>query len=142
MFWSKAIRPRFIAFDQDFMRAPGFIILFISFTLSAKAQKVQQAIETLYKKYPQEKVVLSFSRNDYVAGETIYFKAYVLTGYEPTGISTNLYTELYDKNKVIIEQQVIPLLKGSGRGSFALPASLEENVYYVRAYTHYLLNHT
>ncbi|MDB5208555.1 MAG: hypothetical protein JWR72_3630 [Flavisolibacter sp.] len=116
-------------------------ILFLVCALSSPAQKVQQAIETLYKKYPQEKVVLSFSKNDYVAGETIYFKAYVLTGYEPTEVSANLYTELYDKNKKAIRQQIVPLLNGSGQGSFVLPVSLEENVYYVRAYTQLMLNY-
>lgn len=120
------------------------VLFFLIFSIAAytsSAQKVQAAIETLYKKYPQEKVVLSYSKPEYVAGETIFFKAYVLTGYEPTEVSTNLYTELYDKDRNVIQQAIIPLFNGSGEGSFVLPPSLEENVYYVRAYTRYMLNY-
>ena len=80
------------------------------------------------------------SKNDYLAGETIFFKAYALVGYEPSAISTNLYAELYDKNKNIISQQQVPLFNGSGEGSFAVSASLAEGVYYIRAYTRYMLN--
>lgn len=116
------------------------LFLLLSAGLSLFAQRAQQAVETLYQKFPQEKVVLSLSKNDYVAGETILFKAYVLTGYEPSDISTNLYTELYDSRKQVIAKQMIPLVKGSGEGSFVLPASLAEDVYYIRAYTHYMLN--
>jgi hypothetical protein len=119
----------------------GLFFLFFVCTLSSFAQKAQQAIETLYKNYAQEKVVLTLSKNEYVAGETIYFKAYVLNGYEPSSVSTNLYTELYDENKKVIQQHIIPLLNGSGEGSFVLPPSLGENVYYIRAYTQYMLNY-
>jgi hypothetical protein len=118
------------------------LLMFLALCLSSVllAQKAEQAIEKYSQQYPQEKVVLSLSKNDYLAGETIYFKAYVLTGYEPSAISTNLYTELYDKNKKVISQQILPLFKGSGEGSFRLPASLAEDVYYIRAYTRYMLN--
>lgn len=118
-----------------------FFFLLFGCNFLASAQNAQQAIEKLYQSYPQEKVVLSFSKNEYLAGETIYFKAYVLTGYELSDISTNLYTELYDKHKQLVKQLFIPLLKGSGEGSIDLPASLSEDVYYVRAYTQYMLNY-
>ncbi|RYF78221.1 MAG: hypothetical protein EON98_15750, partial [Chitinophagaceae bacterium] len=83
---------------------------------------------------------MKYSKNEFLAGETIFFKAFVVTGYEPSAISTNLYSELYDQNKKIIAQQIIPLFNGSGAGSFVLPASLAEGVYYIRAYTNYMLN--
>src|ERR1051325_1567038 len=119
-----------------------FVCLLFSFVFlqSLCAQKVEKAIEQLYKNYPQEKVVLSLSQPQYLAGETIYFKAYVLTGYEPSSISTNLYTELYDKDKHLLDKQIVPLLKGSGDGSFTVPASMAEDVYYIRAYTYWMLN--
>src|SRR5688572_29523343 len=118
------------------------LLMFLALCLSSVllAQKAEQAIEKYSQQFPQEKVVLSLSKNDYLAGETIYFKAYVLAGYEPSAISTNLYTELYDRNKKIISQQILPIFKGSGEGSFQLPASMGEDVYYIRAYTRYMLN--
>ncbi len=121
------------------MRILFFLIGFFICS-SPFAQKPQEAIETLYKKYPQEKVVLSFSQNEYIAGEIIFFKAYVLTGYEPSDISGNLYTELYDRNKILIDKRIIPIYKGAGEGSFTLAPSLAEDVYYIRAYTQWMLN--
>lgn len=122
-------------------RTKTFFFLLLSVcTVHLHAQKARQALETLSQRYPQEKVVLQFSKTDYLAGEILYFTAYVLTGYEPSGISTNLYAELYDKNKKLLDKHLFPLFNGSGEGFFALPASLAEDVYYVRAYTQYMLN--
>jgi hypothetical protein len=100
------------------------LLLFSLATSFVIAQKAQQALATIYKKYPQEKVVLSFSKSEYIAGETILFKAYVLTGYELTKLSTNLYTELYDKNRNLLDKQIVPLFNGSGDGSFTIPVSM------------------
>lgn len=114
------------------------ILLLCSFLLFA--QKAEQAVEKNFQQYPQEKVILLFSKNEYIAGEHVYFKAHVLSGYQPSEISTNLYAELYDKNKKLLDKKIIPLLGGSGDGSFTLPASMAEDVYYVRAYTQWMLN--
>jgi len=113
-------------------------LVVVSFLLFA--QKAEQAAEKNYQQYPQEKVVLLFSKNEYIAGEHVYFKAHVLSGYRPTEISTNLYAELYDKNKKLLDKKIIPLFRGSGDGSFTLPASMAEDVYYVRAYTQWMRN--
>ena len=117
-----------------------FAVFMVALPFLSFAQMAEEALEKLYQKYPQEKVVLLYSKNEYVAGETVFFKAHVLVGYELTNISTNLYTELYDKNKTLIDKKIIPLFSGSGDGSFTLPASLAEDVYYVRAYTQWMLN--
>ncbi len=117
-------------------------ILFVVavFGVSLNAQKAEDAIQKLYNDYPQEKVILTFSKNDYLAGETIFFKGYVLTGYQPTEVSSNLYVELWDRNKKLIDKSVLPLFRGSTEGSFVLPSSLAEDVYFIRAYTHWMLN--
>ena len=65
----------------------SFLLLAVLCATALLAQKAEKALETLYKRYPQEKVVLSFSKTEYASGETILFKAYVLTGYELTKLS-------------------------------------------------------
>jgi hypothetical protein len=114
--------------------------LLYSFTSAYCQLKPEEAIQRLYSTYPQEKVVLNLSKSDYVAGETIFFKAYVLTGYEPSDISTNLYAELLDRNKKTISHQVFPIYKGSADGALQIPASQGEDVYYLRTYTRWMLN--
>lgn len=115
-------------------------LVFLLCVYSSFAQSPEKALEEYSNKYPQEKVVLLLSKPEFLAGETIFLKAYVLDGYEPSGISTNLYTELYDKDKNLLDKEIIPLVKGTGEGHFTLPASLAEDVYYIRAYTHWMLN--
>src|ERR1051325_9707903 len=110
------------------------------FLKTVSGQKVEKAIGELTKKYPQEKVVVSFPKPEYLAGETIDFKAYVLTGYVPTTISTNLYAEIYDKNKTLLDKQILPIVNGAANGSFVLPSSMPEDVYYIRSYTQWMLN--
>lgn len=104
------------------------------------AQEPEAALRKFADSFPQEKVVLLFSKQAYVAGETAYFKAYALVGYEPSLLSTNLSTELYDKNGRLLQKQLLPLIGGSGSGGFSLPVSLAEDVYYVRAYTQWMRN--
>ena len=110
----------------------------LSFCLAA--QEPEKALRLFAETHQQEKVVLLFSKPGYIAGEPIYFKAWVMAGQEPSFLSTNLYTELYDKEKKLLQKQLIPLLHGSGNGQFILPASLAEDVYYVRAYTQWMRN--
>ncbi len=110
------------------------------FSVTASSQKAEENLEKLYKQYPQEKVVLSLTKNDYLAGETIFFKGYVFSGYDLTTISTNLYVELYDAEKKLVDKILLPLYKGASEGSFVLPASTAEGVYYIRAYTQWMLN--
>lgn len=102
--------------------------------------KVEQAIETLQEKYPQEKIHLFFNKNSYIAGENIWFKSFVFNGYSPSAISTNLFLELYDSKKTLIDKKLIPLSNGEGTGNISLPESLKEDVYYVRAYTTWMTN--
>lgn len=118
----------------------SLILFFLAVPFFLFAQKAEEIIQILAEKYPQEKVVIQYSKNEYIAGETIFFKAYVLAGYEPSPISTNLYVELYDKTKQLLNKKIIPLFMGSGNGSFTLPVSMAEDVYYVRAYTQWMLN--
>ncbi|MDV7699327.1 hypothetical protein N6B72_20605 [Chryseobacterium soli] len=102
--------------------------------------KVEQAIETLQEKYPQEKIHLFFNKNSYIAGENMWFKSFVFDGYSPSAISTNLFLELYDSKKTLIDKKLIPLSNGEGTGNFNLPESLKEDVYYIRAYTTWMTN--
>ena len=71
-----------------------FVFLLVACWFQVYSQKIQQAVETLYSKYPQEKVIVCLSKNDYIAGETIFFKTYVLSGYQLSVISTNVYVQL------------------------------------------------
>ena len=119
-----------------------FLLLFIlSLSLNTFAQdKAEKALQKLELNYPQEKVHLLFNKDHYVVGENIWFKSFVFEGYNRSEISTTLFVELYDSTKKLIDKKMIPLFQGEGSGNFHLSKTLDENVYYIRAYTTWMTN--
>lgn len=113
----------------------------LAFMQAATAQdKVQQALQTLSEKYPQEKIYILYSKEDYIAGENMWFKTFVFDGYNHSNISTSMFVELYNSKKSLVSRKLIPLFGGEGQGSMMLSDSLPEGIYYVRAYTEWMLN--
>lgn len=118
---------------------PVLFILISSSNVCAQ-DKAEKALEIFSDKYPQEKVHLVFNKNSYIAGENLWFKSFVFEDYNPSTISTSLFVELYDNNKTLISKKLIPLIDGEGNGSFKLPDTLQEGIYYIRAYTTWMAN--
>ncbi len=90
---------------------------------------------------PIEKIYLHFDRDNYIAGETAWFKAYLYSDYQPDTISTSLYTELVNDSGRVIYRSILPVLLGTASGYLELPAGLTRGNYLVRAYTIMMLNH-
>lgn len=123
------------------MKKVGFLLFFLAQLNSVWAQnKAEAALQVMEQNFPQEKVYLLFSKDNYIAGENIWFKSFVFDGYSPSSISTSLFVELYNSNKAQLSKKIIPLFNGEGNGSFTLPDTLREGVYYVRAYTAWMTN--
>ncbi len=94
------------------------------------------------KDYPQEKVYLHFDNTAYFLGETIWFKAYVVTA-ERNGLSPlskTLYAELVTPEGNIVTTKKYKIENGQCHGEFQLPDSMYSGFYEVRAYTRYMLN--
>ncbi len=113
-----------------------YSIVFAFFTIIAFAQSnLELAVKNLEENYAQEKVYLLFDKDDYIAGDNIWFKSYTFDGYKPTMNSTNLFVELYDKNKTLLDRKLVPIIDGQSEGTLTMKKDVEEGVYYVRAYT-------
>lgn len=117
-----------------------FILVVGMFSDVSSQLKAEAALETFKEKYQQEKVHLLLDKKSYLAGENLWFKSFVFDGYDPSMISTNLFVELYDQNKTQIAKTFVPLQNGRGSGSLAIPETLKENIYYIRAYTTWMTN--
>jgi hypothetical protein len=117
------------------------LLLLTLFSLRATAQTItpEEALAKRYL-YPIERVSLRTDKEDYLAGETIFYKAFVFSGSGLSRISTNLYVELLDANKKSRYQMLLPLVGGVAQGSINLPKDLPENIYYLRTYTSWMLN--
>ncbi|ANE50305.1 hypothetical protein [Flavisolibacter tropicus] len=118
------------------------LLCFICFYLFGIAQnKAEEALKYFQDNYPLEKVFIQYNKTSYIAGEKMWFKGYVFSEYSPSSQSTNLYVELYSQQKQLLDRSIIPLLNGAGEGSFSLNKQLDEGVYYIRAYTSWMLNY-
>ena len=80
------------------------------------------------------------NKEAFVAGETIWFKAYLFTGSVQSYISKTLYVELMNEEKQSVAQLLLPLINAVGEASFVLPKNLPEGNYYLKAYTKWMLN--
>jgi hypothetical protein len=104
-------------------------------------KKAEEALQKFNQFYPLEKVFIQYNKESYVAGEKMWFKCYVFSEYAFSNQATNLYVELYNQQKQLLDKSIIPLLDGSGEGNFTIGQQLDEGVYYIRAYTKWMLNY-
>lgn len=118
------------------------LFLFLAVTANfVNAQlKAEVAIQQYDERFPQEKISLLLDKDKYVAGDQLWFKAFVLDGNSRSIISTSLFVELYDSNKKLVSKKLFALYNGEGKGNLALPEDLKENIYYLRAYTSWMSN--
>ncbi len=110
--------------------------------LSVAAQKPEDLLNSWSEKSPIEKVYLHFDRENYIAGETVWFKAYLYSDFYPDTISTTLYVELLNASSEMVSAKTLPVIYGNTNGQFNLPDTLTTGNYYVRAYSSTLLNHS
>src|SRR5580658_2911273 len=89
-----------------------------------------------------EKTYLQFDKPYYAAGDTIYFKAYVTMGerHNLSLLSGVLHAELINTANKIDKAIKLQITNGVTWGDFALPDSLPQGNYRVRAYTNWMRN--
>lgn len=90
----------------------------------------------------KQKALLVTDRKIYTAGETVYFKAFVIDSIHNYLQTTpqKLYVDWVDKKDRIIDQLVLNNGKLQTSGHFILPDSLPEGFYWIRAYNKRMLN--
>lgn len=117
----------------------GLLVLCLGLILNAQL-KPEDAIQQYDERFPQEKISILFDKDKYIAGDQIWFNAFVFEGNSRSEISTSLFVELYDAERKLITKKLLPLYKGEGKGSLKLADDLKENIYYLRAYTTWMSN--
>ena len=90
-----------------------------------------------------EQLLLHIDSEIYRPEETLFFKAYVLTGPEQLRVSASdvLRVELLDAQGNLILDQYHKIQQGAADGIIELPKALAEGTYYLRAYTRWMLNY-
>lgn len=99
---------------------------------------IERALVSYGSRYTPEKLHFHLDRQQYVAGDTVWFKAY-MTGGEVK--STNLYVDWIDDQANLLSHQVYPLnYSGTAGGLFAIPENIAGRVLHLHAYTKWMLN--
>jgi len=100
------------------------------------------ALLNFHKKIPLTKIYLHTDKQNYSAGEIIYFKAYLLNFYKHKldSLNTNLYVELINPFKNIILQKRFLIKNGTSYGNIELPDTLIDGIYQLRSYTNFMRN--
>jgi hypothetical protein len=94
------------------------------------------------KSVPREEVYIHTDREDYIAGEEMWFNIYVIDrqSSKPSTYSSIVYLELINRYNNPVLQERILVNKGSGPGQVVLPDSLSSGNYTLRAYTNWMKN--
>lgn len=98
---------------------------------------------TYNNNFTQEKVYLHLDNNGYIAGEKLWFKAYVFKASSllPTDMSKVLYVDLLNPDGQLMERKTLKVDNGRTYGDFELdPVLFHPGYYELRAYTRAMLN--
>ncbi len=115
-----------------------FVVLLI--TQMSLAQEPGKVLQQLTDSFPQERIHIHYDKQAYVAGETIWFKGYLFSGFVPSDLSTNFYFQLTDQSGKIVGKKLFPIFSGTVQGSFVLPDTLTTGNYTITAFTPWMLN--
>ena len=115
------------------------VLLFFSFELAA--QKFEAALNVLATQHSPEKIYMHYDKEYYVAGENIFFKAYLFSDGKPSGISNNLYLQFTDSKGGVVSTKKFPVMGAVAKGSIEVPDSLPQGNYYLRAITPVMLDY-
>ncbi|KEO75729.1 TonB-dependent receptor plug domain-containing protein [Anditalea andensis] len=105
-------------------------------------ETIKNSLNTYRVNYAPEKVYVHHDKPYYMAGEMLWFKAYVVDDItkKPTNKSGVLYIDLYNDSNDLIERLTLPIADGEAIGDINLPDDLEEGMYRLSALTEYMRN--
>jgi uncharacterized protein YfaS (alpha-2-macroglobulin family) len=112
----------------------------ITSCLAVSAQKIDSALNRLATQHPSEKIYIHYDKEYYVAGETIWFKAYLYSSGFPGTLSNNFYLQLINIDGKVISNKKYPVKGSTITGDIELSNSLPQGYYHIRALTPGMLN--
>jgi hypothetical protein len=128
---------------------PAILILLPFIILNGLYGQYQNVPDSLSKKFlkyceavPREEVFIHSDREEYIAGEDLWFNAYVIDRQKcmPSLASRILYFEVLNSDNRPVAQKRINISSGFGPGQIVLPDTLSTGIYTIRAYTNWMKN--
>jgi hypothetical protein len=114
----------------------------LSFSTDPQLHAILKKMQAYHKAYPQEKLYLHFDKPFYAAGDSIWFKAYLVEAslHNLDSQSRVIYAELIDSAHRVIQRRILYAAHGLAHGDFYLKTDLHQGKYLIRAYTNYMKN--
>ncbi|SJZ54216.1 hypothetical protein SAMN04488132_102502 [Sediminibacterium ginsengisoli] len=118
-----------------------FICCDLSFSQTNTLISPDSALFVLNSNYPQEKVYLQADKTQYVAGETIWMKAWCALEGQPSFLSRILYIDLVSSEGKVIQKKMYKLDSlGSAAADIDIPKESVTGNYCINAYTLWMRN--
>jgi hypothetical protein len=126
------------------MRNLFFIAILLGFSFPSFSQtlpeKIVASLDSFSLLRPQEKTYLQTDRSNYLAGETIQFKAYNVLYEKASILSKVVYVDMADASGKVLQKNMLKLNNGSANGSIDIGVNIPSGKYYLRCYTLWMLN--
>ncbi|WP_281613009.1 MG2 domain-containing protein [Flammeovirga sp. SubArs3] len=115
---------------------------FSSFQEVSSIEQLIEKINNKQKREAKETIYIHTDKPYYMAGETIWFKAY-LRNYQSlkdNQVSKTIYVELLDETGEIVEKEMLYAKGQNVHGDFKLSTEMAAGEYRIRAYTNWMRN--
>lgn len=127
------------------MRKAYLVVLLVLVAASGVRAQQKLGIDTVLKiladSFPQERVYLHLDKDRYMAGDTLWFKAYFSSGGLPGGSSTGIHVELFNAAGGRVVQKYFPVIARTvALGEMELVDTLTQGLYTLRAYSDWMSN--
>lgn len=112
----------------------------ILLTLHLYSQDFESTFQKYSQNYVPDRIHIQFDKTIYGAGDTIWYKGYLLNALQPVTESKNFYIDWTDGNGELIQRSVSPIVSGITFGQIAIPADYQDGYIHAKAYTKWMLN--
>ncbi len=120
------------------------IVILNLFCFNLNAQSINKAIDGLeywYQSFPQEKIFLQIDKNQLVAGDQLWFKAWCTFNSKPSFLSKIMYVDLIDETGIVVQKKMFSMdSSASISGVFDIDTKIKSGNYRFNAYTLWMLN--
>jgi len=130
---------------RDLLVIGMLISLFVFPQISRSQSKTDTELLESYCAYtslPREIIYLHLNKTDFLQGEQLGFKAYVLDKHSqrPSLKTSNLYVQILDMDNNVFQEKLLQVKQGVTHGTFRIDSTFTNNNYIVKAFTNWSRN--
>ena len=105
-------------------------------------KRIKEKFDLYSNTFPIKKIFVHTDKENYVVGENIWFKTYLVENKKNKldTTCTNIYVELINSDNEIEQIKLLKLKNGTSNGDFYLPDSLATGDYQIRSYVELMKN--